>query len=103
MRDYTIVVHNGRIDAVVPAGSTNLDGIAEIKAEGKYVIPGLWDLHAHTFADDAVFDLYLLAGVTSIRDMGCSRRVHQDSVSPSQSQATETGKRAPHADRRSDA
>ena len=71
MRDYTIVVHNGRIEAVVPAGSANLDGIAEIKAEGKYVIPGLWDLHAHTFADDAVFDLYLLAGVTSIRDMGC--------------------------------
>lgn len=71
MHDYTIVVRNGRIDAVVPTGSVNLDGIDEIEAQGKYVIPGLWDLHAHTFADDAVFDLYLLAGVTGIRDMGC--------------------------------
>ena len=71
MHDYTIVVRNGQIDAVAPTGSVNLDGIEEIEADGKYVIPGLWDLHAHTFADDAVFDLYLLAGVTSIRDMGC--------------------------------
>jgi len=72
LTDYTVVVRNGRIDAVQPDGTVSLEGIEEIKSDGKYLIPGLWDMHAHTFAESAIFDLYLNAGVTTIRDMGCS-------------------------------
>lgn len=51
-----------------PAGEHELDG------KGGFVIPGLWDSHVHVFssADEhkTAFRLYLLNGVTSIRDMG---------------------------------
>lgn len=72
LTNYTVVVRNGLIDAVRPAGTVDLEGVTEINSNGKYLIPGLWDLHAHTFAENAVYDLYLEAGVTTIRDMGCS-------------------------------
>lgn len=72
LSDRTVVVRNGWIETVAPTDTVRLRGIREIDADGKFLIPGLWDLHAHTFATDAVFDLYLAAGVTGLRDMGCS-------------------------------
>lgn len=69
---HTVVVQDGWIATVAPTDAVRLDGIREIEADGQFLIPGLWDLHAHTFANDAVFDLYLAAGVTGLRDMGCS-------------------------------
>lgn len=44
-----------------------------IKATGKYVIPGLWDMHVHMehFMDSAV-PLLLANGVTGVREMGTS-------------------------------
>lgn len=72
LENHAVVVREGRIETVGPTDAVRLDGIREVKADGKYLIPGLWDLHAHTFATDAVFDLYLAAGVTGVRDMGCS-------------------------------
>ena len=77
LTNYTVVVRNGLIDAVQPAGTVNLEGVKEINSQGKYLIPGLWDLHAHTFAESAIYDLYLEAGVTTIRDMGCSAECTQ--------------------------
>lgn len=51
-----------------PAGATVLDGT------GGYLIPGLWDAHVHIFSTrtepDTALPLYLLNGVTGIRDMG---------------------------------
>ena len=70
--DHTVVVQDGWIETVAPTDAVRLGDIREIEADGKFLIPGLWDLHAHTFATDAVFDLYLAAGVTGVRDMGCS-------------------------------
>lgn len=79
---YTVVVRNGRIDSVEPDRTVQFDDIKEIKSDGKFLIPGLWDLHAHTFADGAVYELYLEAGVTTIRDMGCpaecTRKMQRD-------------------------
>lgn len=68
---YTVIVRNGLIDAVEPDGAVPLDDVEEIESNGKFLIPGLWDLHAHTFADEAVYEVYLEAGVTTLRDMGC--------------------------------
>ena len=48
--------------------------IDEFDAKGGYVIPGLWDSHVHVFSSpeepSAAFPLYVINGVTSIRDMG---------------------------------
>lgn len=65
----TVVVNNGRIvsvdkDARLPAGATIVEG------KGKFLIPGLWDMHVHLWEKDPMAGLYLAAGVTGIRDMG---------------------------------
>jgi hypothetical protein len=67
----TVLVSNGRISAVgdvrVPSHARILDGT------GKFVIPGLWDMHSHLQYDRYVrtiaFPLYIANGVTGIRDM----------------------------------
>ena len=53
---------------VTSASATRLDG------GGGYLIPGLWDSHVHIFSSasepDTALPLYLINGVTGIRDMG---------------------------------
>jgi imidazolonepropionase-like amidohydrolase len=81
-RDWTVVVRDGRIaaagpaDAVrVPAGATVIDG------SGRYLVPGLWDMHVHLNDRDAEWLPLLVAhGVTSVRDVGAFRAAEADSV-----------------------
>jgi len=48
-----------------PAGARVVDG------GGRFLIPGLWDMHAHMEASgDSWLPLYVANGVTGIRDMG---------------------------------
>ena len=57
-----------RHDRPVAAGGRVLDG------RGKFLIPGLWDMHAHALWDRGAMTtfmpLYLSQGVTGVRDMG---------------------------------
>lgn len=66
--DMTVVVKG---DRVVDAGrSTALkppDKALIVDAKGKYLTPGLWDMHAH-FVQRSV-SIYLANGVTGVRDM----------------------------------
>jgi imidazolonepropionase-like amidohydrolase len=75
MSDQTVVVQNGRIAAIgaasrvkVPAGATRIDG------RGKYLMPGLSEMHGHIpgqnvqFAERVAF-LYVAGGVTTVRGM----------------------------------
>jgi imidazolonepropionase-like amidohydrolase len=51
----------------VPRGSQVID------ANGKFLIPGLWDMHAHSLTDsryEYAFPLLIANGVTGIREMG---------------------------------
>lgn len=55
-------------------------GFQTISAHGKYLIPGLWDMHTHSYklSPQIHHPLYIANGVTSVRDMsGCMNR--QDS------------------------
>lgn len=72
--DQTVVVTGARITAVgprarvaVPAGATVIDG------RGRFLLPGLWDMHAHTDEDPwnraVVLPLHVAAGVTGLREM----------------------------------
>lgn len=71
-RDMTIVIRGTRVERVVrsapgavPAGARVID------ATGKYVIPGMWDMHVHNDFDRgrALLSLYIANGVTGVRDM----------------------------------
>ena len=68
--DMSVVIRNHRITAL---GTTNaaLPADAEVvDATGKFLIPGLWDMHVHTGTRDISFPLYIANGVTGVRDMG---------------------------------
>jgi imidazolonepropionase-like amidohydrolase len=74
--DTTIVVKGNRIVSVgrgLPAPTSG----KIVEAKGKYLIPGLWDMHTHVYFDstaadgtDLVLPLFLANGVTGVRDMG---------------------------------
>jgi len=65
---HTVVVEDGRIQAVMPDAAYSTTGGLEIDAGGRWVVPGLADMHVHF--DDAGEDaLYLANGVTTVRNM----------------------------------
>lgn len=66
----TVVTHAGKIVAVGPAGNVKVPPDAKsIDVSGKYIIPGLWDMHAH-YEQVEWGPIYLAAGVTTVRDVG---------------------------------
>ncbi|HET8824054.1 MAG TPA: amidohydrolase family protein [Terriglobales bacterium] len=66
----TVVVANGKIQAVGSASATPIPAGAQIiDGSGKTLVPGLWDNHQH-YGDDSTGPLLLATGITSIRDPG---------------------------------
>jgi imidazolonepropionase-like amidohydrolase len=76
--DTTVVIVRGRISAVVKSGGYRVPkGAQEIDATGKFLIPGLWDMHVHLAQEDKskwtkpiLLPLLVVNGVTGVRDMG---------------------------------
>jgi imidazolonepropionase-like amidohydrolase len=66
----TVVIRDGRIAAVGPSDRVQVPARATVvRASGKTVMPGLWDMHAH-FEQVEWGPIYLAAGVTTVRDVG---------------------------------
>src|ERR1700689_5084139 len=63
----SILIRNAQIAAIGPGIHAATARI--IDASGKFVIPGLWDMHVHLTARDQL-PVYVLHGVTGVRDMG---------------------------------
>jgi imidazolonepropionase-like amidohydrolase len=71
-RDRTVIVRGNRIASEGEAASTAVPaGAREIDGRGKYLVPGLWDMHVHTVMPGGrqVLPLYIANGVTGVRDM----------------------------------
>jgi hypothetical protein len=72
LREQRVVIVGNRIHTMgsvrtvrIPAGARVVD------ARGKYLIPGLWDMHTHSeHSTDLFYPLFLANGVTGIRDAG---------------------------------
>jgi imidazolonepropionase-like amidohydrolase len=68
----TVVISGDRISEIgesdkvsIPSGAQTVDGT------GKYLMPGLWDMHMHlSYVSDLAFPLLIANGVTGVRDMG---------------------------------
>jgi imidazolonepropionase-like amidohydrolase len=70
LTDSAVVVEHGRIKAVGPQSKVKIPKDANIvDATGKFLLPGLWDMHAH-FEQVEWGPIYLAAGVTTVRDCG---------------------------------
>jgi Amidohydrolase family len=81
--EHTVLVAGDRIAAVGLATEVTVpDGAETLEAAGRYLIPGLWDMHVHSVANVAVdqsdemiaaqewhFPLFLAHGVTGVRNM----------------------------------
>ena len=82
LRNQRVVISGNRIHAL---GSVNVihlpTGAHVVNAQGKYLIPGLWDMHAHTEGQQpgisaqsrfhrSLYAIYVANGVTGIRELG---------------------------------
>jgi Tol biopolymer transport system component/imidazolonepropionase-like amidohydrolase len=66
-----ILISGGRIKQIAPAGTLSGGGVRVIDAAGRFVIPGLIDLHAHLDWPD-LLPGWIYFGVTTVRDQGAS-------------------------------
>ena len=69
-KDIAVVIRDHRITAVGQLGNDVSKDVEVVDATGKFLIPGLWDMHVHTGRADIFLPLYLANGVTGVRDMG---------------------------------
>lgn len=77
--DQTVIVRDGRIVTLGPAASTPVAaGITRIDGRGKFLMPGLAEMHAHVLGPQAansealnrdIMFLYAANGITTIRAM----------------------------------
>jgi len=78
LANRAVVITGTKISAVASADTFQPPkGVRVIEAHGKYLIPGLWDMHVHSaFGDwfpggrEVVLPLFIANGVTGVRDMG---------------------------------
>jgi imidazolonepropionase-like amidohydrolase len=75
--DMSVIVSDGRIIDVEKSSKAHIPEHATVvEARGKYLIPGLWDMHVHTAfgewipPDENTLRLFVANGVTGVRDMG---------------------------------
>ena len=75
-RDMTVVVRDGRIADLGPGAAPPADARI-VDGRGRYLIPGLWDMHVHTVFGDwlprdekVMLPLFVANGITGVRDMG---------------------------------
>ena len=76
--DTFVIVTGDRIEQVGTKHHVKVPKDGKIiDATGKFLIPGLWDMHVHTFFDDRAesgrditLPLFIANGITGVRDMG---------------------------------
>jgi imidazolonepropionase-like amidohydrolase len=77
--DQTVVIADGRIVSIGPAARAKWPKDSRIvNAQGKFLIPGLWDMHVHlagvnadpAWSKQVLLPLLLANGITGVRDMG---------------------------------
>jgi imidazolonepropionase-like amidohydrolase len=79
IENQTVVVRDGRIISIGPAASASVpSGTTRIDGRGKYLMPGLAEMHAHVLGPQAansealnrdIMFLYVANGITTIRAM----------------------------------
>lgn len=66
----TVAIDNNRISAIYDNEIEGSDADIIIDGKGKYLMPGLWDMHAHYKWSPVDLDLLLIAnGITGVREM----------------------------------
>lgn len=70
IQNSAVVIKGDRILAAGPRSAINIPADAQvIDLTGKFLLPGLWDMHSH-FYQTEFGPTYLAAGITTARDVG---------------------------------
>jgi len=74
LKDQTVVVHGNRITELGPSATVSVPrGSRVVPGRGKFLIPGLWEMHGHLPDDRASREidlpLHVANGVTGVRNM----------------------------------
>lgn len=65
----SVLVRSGVIEEI--GGSLAVPGALVVEGRGRFLIPGLWDVHVHvSFGEETDLGVLVANGVTSVRDMG---------------------------------
>jgi imidazolonepropionase-like amidohydrolase len=80
----TVVVRDGKIEDIRYSTEFKKPPGQQINGTGKFLIPGLWDMHVHiAFGDwfphakEVTLPLFIANGITGVRDMGSDLEVLQ--------------------------
>ena len=74
-RNMSVLISGDRISVIGSSKKVQLPKQARvIDGYGKFLIPGLWDMHVHTDGEDRVLHSLLAYGITGIRDMAGDAR-----------------------------
>lgn len=69
--DFTVVITGNHVTTVGRSGRTRIPaGAHVIDAKGKFLIPGLWDMHVHIKETERSLPMFVANGVTGIRNVG---------------------------------
>src|SRR5436190_1525195 len=68
--EMTVMLEGEHINALGRGSNIKVPQSAQvIDATGKYLIPGLWDMHVHEWNKEVFFPLFIANGLTGVRDM----------------------------------
>ena len=72
VRGQDVLVEGSHITHVFPHDSEAVEARIVVDGHERYVMPGLWDMHAHirTYEPADVLPMFVVNGVTGIRDLG---------------------------------
>jgi len=73
LSDQTVLVRGSTILAVAPAAEIEVGAATVVDGHGKWLVPGLADMHVHMM-EERDLELFLLNGVTVVRDLFGSPR-----------------------------
>lgn len=70
--DMTVVIRDGRIAQIEGSARAAIGKATQrVEGRGKFLIPGLWDMHVHlSWTTSSALPVLVANGVTSVRDMG---------------------------------
>src|SRR5690349_12794605 len=70
--DMTVIIIGNQISQVAPSTEASIPANARtVDGRGKFLIPGLWDMHVHLGnATEAALPMLVASGITGVRDMG---------------------------------
>lgn len=69
--EMTVLIRTGKISVIGKTGQTRIpENATQFDGTGKFLMPGLWDMHVHILTPERDFPMFIANGVLGVRNMG---------------------------------